>query len=104
MGFFFGLRSVLVNGLERREPQAAMAGVLVLAYGVDLGAVVLMCWGDANAAMRSWRIGDDFPPLTAAVLEALDDYAQRVSGVGGGLMFADAAGRSLRVRDLARRT
>lgn len=94
--------AMLIRGMER-DPQAAAAGVLVLTYGLSLGAVVLMRWGDANEGTRLLRAGADHLPLTAPVLEVLGDYAERVPGTGGGLMFADAAGHSLRVRDLARR-
>lgn len=86
-----------------RDPQAVMAGVLVLAYGLDLRAVVLLRWGDANEGTRLLRVGDDYLPLTPVVLNVLHDYGERMQGTDCGLMFADVDGRTVRVRELAGR-
>lgn len=92
----------LIRGMER-DPQAAMAGVLVLAYGVTVGQVVRLRWGDLSTATRYWHLGGDELPLTAPVLEVLADYAERTGAPGGAPMFADGNGKALRVADLTAR-
>lgn len=94
--------SMLVNGMDE-DPPAAMAGMLVLSLGLTLGQVVLLRWSDASECNRLLRVDGGYLPLTPVLLEVLRDYDGRTPGPEGGLMFSDASGCSLRVRDLAKR-
>lgn len=92
----------LIRGMDR-DAAAAMAGVLVLGYGVTVGQVVRLRWGDLSTGTRYWHLGGDDLPLTAPVLEVLADYAERAGVPGGALMFTDGDGQALRVADLTAR-